>query len=123
MNDKQTSATGLNPETAEQGGQPVAAEGAFPAIKATGKAGAPSKYLPQVVDSLLAAIGDGLTLKQACTAAGISESALGDWRERHPELNPRLEQAREQARQKALAGIKAAGEGGGLARVGCLSDL
>jgi hypothetical protein len=62
------------------------------------RAGRPSKYLPEVVDDLLAAIGDGLTLKQACTAAGISESALAAYRERHPELNPRLEQAREQAR-------------------------
>jgi hypothetical protein len=76
------------------------------------KGGRPTLYTPEVVDRLLGALADGLTIKQACTASGISESTLSDWRERYPDLNPRLEQAREQSRQKALAGIKAAGVAG-----------
>jgi hypothetical protein len=76
------------------------------------KGGRPTLYTQEVVDRLLGALADGLTIKQACVASGISESTLSDWRERYPDLNPRLEQAREQARQKALAGIKAAGEAG-----------
>src|SRR6516225_6380666 len=57
-------------------------------------------------------MADGLNMKQACLAAGISEATLGRWREEHTELEPRLLEAREQARQKALAGIRAAGEAG-----------
>jgi hypothetical protein len=96
----------------EQNGQLIAVEGAVSTVKAVNKGGRPTKYRPETIDKLLATIGDGLTLKQACVASGISESALSDWRERYPELEPRLEQARETARQKALAGIKAAGEAG-----------
>jgi hypothetical protein len=87
--------------------------GAMPvsAISAA-KRGRPTKYEAETVDRLLAALAEGLTLKQSSTASGIGERTLRDWRERHPELEPRLEQAREQARRKALAGIKAAGEAG-----------
>ena len=76
------------------------------------RAGRPTKYQPNAVERLLAAMADGLNMKQACLAAGISEATLGRWREGHPELEPRLLEAREQARQRALAGIKAAGEAG-----------
>ena len=79
---------------------------------ASNKGGRPTKYGPETVDRLLAALADGLTQKQACIASGICENTLAAWREKHPELEPRLAQAREQARQKALAGIKAAGEAG-----------
>jgi hypothetical protein len=82
------------------------------AIVATNKAGRPTKYEPETVDRLLAALADGLTQKQACIASGICESTLATWREKHPELEARLTQARETARQKALAGIRAAGEAG-----------
>ena len=76
------------------------------------KAGRPTKYGPETVDRLLAALADGLTQKQACIASGICENTLASWREKHPELEARLAQAREIARRKALAGIKAAGEAG-----------
>jgi hypothetical protein len=78
----------------------------------TNKGGRPTLYAPEVVDRLLGALADGLTIKQACVVSGISESTLSDWRERYSDLETRLAPAREQARQKALAGIKAAGEGG-----------
>lgn len=77
-----------------------------------GKAGRPTKYEPKTVERLLATLSDGLTIKQACLAAGIGQSTLSDWLERHPELEAQLAEAREQARQKALAGVKAAGEAG-----------
>ncbi len=74
-------------------------------------AGRPTKYEPERVERLLTGLADGLTQKQACIASEIFENTLAAWREKHPELEERLTQAREQARQKALAGIRAAGEG------------
>jgi hypothetical protein len=62
-------------------------------------------YKPQTVKRLLKAVSEGLTLKQAAIASGISDSTLQSWRHKHPELVPMLEEAREQARQKALATI------------------
>jgi transposase-like protein len=76
------------------------------------KSGRPSKYDAETVDRLLNALGDGLNIKQSCRAAGIGETTLARWREKHPEIAPLLMKAREQARQKALAGIKSAGESG-----------
>jgi hypothetical protein len=76
------------------------------------KGGRPSKYTPETVEKLLAAIADGLTIRQSCLAAGIGEQTVRDWQERYPDLESRLAEAREQARQKALACIKAAGEAG-----------
>src|ERR1700716_1112602 len=75
------------------------------------KGGRPSKYTPEAEAQLLTGLADGLTQKQACIACGICESTLDLWRERYPELQEKLAGAREQARQKALAAIKAAGEG------------
>src|SRR5262245_46307205 len=77
-----------------------------------GKPGRPTKYEPETIGRLLAALADGLNIKQACLAARIGQSTLSDWLERHPELEAQLAEARETARQKALAGIRAAGEAG-----------
>jgi hypothetical protein len=74
------------------------------------KGGRPTKYEPETVDRLLAALADGLTQKQACAASGISESTLSGWRKCHPELEPRLAQAREAARQKGLKALQSAGD-------------
>ena len=74
--------------------------------------GRPTLYAPKVVDSLLGALADGLTIEQACAVSGIGVQTLSDWKERHSELGARLTEAREQARQKALAGIRTAGEKG-----------
>ena len=81
-------------------------------IVETKKAGRPSKFTPELVKRLMSAIADGLNIKQACTAVGIGETTLHDWREEYPELEKQLEEAREECRQKALAGIKAAGNDG-----------
>ena len=78
---------------------------------ASAKGGRPTKYEPEAVERLLSALADGLTQKQACIASGICENTLAAWREKHPELEEQLMQAREQSRRKALAGIRAAGEG------------
>lgn len=74
------------------------------------EAGRPTKYSPEVVERLCAAVGDGLSIKSACIVAGISVTTLGEWRQKHPELDTRLTEARELGRQKALKAIKAAGE-------------
>jgi hypothetical protein len=88
------------------------AEGSSPMAQGKDKGGRPTLYTPQTIDRLLAGLADGLNKEQACKAAGIGASTLSDWVERHPELEPQLQKARETARQKALANIKAAGDGG-----------
>jgi len=74
------------------------------------KPGRPCKYTPATVERLLSAVEAGLTLKQACIAAGIGETTLHEWRKEYPDLKPRLEAARERAREAALRAIRAAGE-------------
>lgn len=74
------------------------------------KVGRPSKYEPAIIEWLLSAIADGLNIKQACRASGISEATLSRWKVEHPELLPQLEQAREQCRRDTLARIKKAGQ-------------
>ncbi len=73
-------------------------------------AGRPSKFSTETVEQLTKALADGLTIKQGCLAAGISETTLGRWKAEHPDLVEQLTEAREQARRKALAVIKEAGE-------------
>jgi hypothetical protein len=68
----------------------------------------PTKYTAQTLDTLLAAIADGLTISQACKAARISRQCHDNWRDRFPEFAEALEQAREESRRKALAIIKQA---------------
>jgi hypothetical protein len=68
----------------------------------------PTKYTAQTLDTLLAAIADGLTISQACKAARISRQCHDNWRDRFPEFAEALEQAREGSRRKALAIIKQA---------------
>jgi hypothetical protein len=63
------------------------------------KPGRPCKYTPETVTRLLSAVEAGLTMKQSCKAAGISETTLYEWRGEYPELEPRLEAARERARR------------------------
>jgi hypothetical protein len=45
-------------------------------IATSNKGGRPTKYGPETVDRLLAALTDGLTQKQACIASGICENTL-----------------------------------------------
>ena len=73
------------------------------------KLGRPTKLTPATVNVLCACVGDGLTYKSACGAAGISTESLRNWREEYPELATKLEKARETARATALREIKAAG--------------
>jgi Transposase len=74
------------------------------------KAGRPSKYTNQTIQRILKALADGLTIKEACIASGISEQTLIAWRKKYPELEARLAEARQAVHQKALAGILTAGE-------------
>jgi hypothetical protein len=92
--------------------QSKTAEEPVSVVAVPNKGGRPSKYTPETVEKLLAAIADGLTIRQSCLAAGIGEQTLRDWQERYPDFEPRLAEAREQARKQALANIKAAGDSG-----------
>ena len=72
-------------------------------------AGRPSKFTEETVNILVEAVVAGLTNRAACSAAGISEQSLSDWRENKPGFSERLEGAREASRSRALLAIKEAG--------------
>jgi hypothetical protein len=76
------------------------------------KMGRPSKLTAEVVDKLLKALADGLTLEQAATSVGIHRDTLRRWREENPSLNEQLEQAREECRRKMLGVIRSAADSG-----------
>ena len=76
------------------------------------KMGRPSKLTAEVVDKLLKALADGLTLEQAATSVGVHRDTLRRWREENPRLNEQLEQAREECRRKMFGVIKSAAECG-----------
>ena len=76
------------------------------------KMGRPSKLTDEVVDKLLRALADGLTLEQAATSVGVHRDTLRRWREENPSLNEQLEQAREECRRKMFGVIKSAAECG-----------
>ena len=71
-----------------------------------------SKFTPGTVDTILEAIGDGLTIGQACAAVGITYSCMQKWKEKFPAFAEALEKAREQSRRRMLGLIKAAAERG-----------
>ena len=71
-----------------------------------------SKFTPGTVDTILEAIGEGLTIGQACAAVGITYSCMQKWKEKFPAFAEALEKAREQSRQRMLGIIKAAAERG-----------
>ena len=71
--------------------------------------GKKTKYSKAVVDRICRYIESGLNNKQACQAAGISETSLLVWRKSHPGFADKIEAAREIMRSKVLAKIKAAG--------------
>ena len=54
-------------------------------IIATVKRGRPSKYTPESVNDLLAALANGLTQKQACKLIRICENTLAAWRRGYTE--------------------------------------
>src|SRR6266436_6194775 len=68
-----------------------------------------TKHSKAVVDKICLFISSGLNNKQACQAAGISETSLIVWRRQHPDFALKVEAAREIMRSKILAKIKAAG--------------
>jgi hypothetical protein len=76
--------------------------------KQTKRAGRPTKYSPQVVERLCAALEDGLPQRSACVAAGIAVSTFAEWRSRDSTIGERIEEARERARRQAMRIIKSA---------------
>ena len=69
-----------------------------------------TKYSKAIVRKICRYIQDGLNNKQACQAAGVSETSLLVWRKVYPEFAEKVEQAREVMRAKVLAKIKEAGK-------------
>jgi hypothetical protein len=71
--------------------------------------GTKTKYSEAIVDKICGYISSGLNNKQACAAAGISETSLLKYRKQHPGFDEKISAAREIMRSKVLAKIKAAG--------------
>lgn len=57
-------------------------------------AGAPTKYSPEIVQKLIAAIQRDFTVEEACHYAGISTSTYYNWLENYPELLDKIDYAK-----------------------------
>jgi hypothetical protein len=108
MNDE-TDNEELTPEQIEQALSPGALK-AF--IRRSNPGGRHPALTQKTLRRLLNALADGLTQRQACVAAGISEASLYKYKSSFPDIDALIETAREKSRQKALSVIKKAGEAG-----------
>ncbi len=78
-----------------------------------GCAGRPSKYTPENVAAICAAVTDGLPLNHAAALGGITYETLLQWRKERPEFSLLLEQAKAQgikARMKVIIDAIAKGD-------------
>lgn len=60
----------------------------------------PSKYSPELKDQLVGYIADGLTVRDACYGAGISEDTFWRWNREKLDFAEVIRQATETAKQK-----------------------
>ncbi|MBR2998430.1 transposase [Candidatus Saccharibacteria bacterium] len=57
------------------------------------KNGRPTKYTEELGDKIARHILEGLTIKDACYGAGISDDTFRRWREKYPEFNKKVVEA------------------------------
>jgi len=74
--------------------------------------GRKTKYVPDVIDPLLACIEAGMTDGDACAIAGISEATFYHWQNTKPEFSDRVTRARPSGWMRNLDIIRKAGEEG-----------
>ena len=60
--------------------------------KTNGRAGRPTKFTPDVVEAILKGIAEGLTYRDSCVMAGISEDSFARWRQDNAEFAEQVEQ-------------------------------
>ena len=73
-------------------------------------AGRPTKYSPETLKTIIAAIEQGAPLRHAAAYAGISEDTLARWREKHADFADAIKAAEARAVIGRLARIRRAEE-------------
>lgn len=76
------------------------------------RGGRPSKYLPDTVAAIIAAVEGGATYRHAAASVGVSERTLHDWQVRHPQFSQALKTAEASACMAAIGTIRRAAEAG-----------
>ena len=70
------------------------------------KIGRPSKYTPEVVETIINSIRKGATHGLACQAAGIGEQTFYGWMKDFPEFSDRVKAVESEAAERWLAYIE-----------------
>ena len=76
------------------------------------RGGRPSKYRPDTVAAIIAAVEGGATYRHAAASVGVSERTLHDWQVRHPQFSQALKTAEAMACMAAIGTIRRAAEAG-----------
>ena len=76
------------------------------------RGGRPSKYRPDTVAAIIAAVETGATYRHAAASVGVSERTLHDWQVRHPQFSQALKTAEAMACMAAIGTIRRAAEAG-----------
>ena len=76
------------------------------------RGGRPSKYRPDTVRAIIAAVEGGATYRHAAASVGVSERTLHDWQVRHPQFSQALKTAEASACIAAIGTIRRAAEAG-----------
>ena len=76
------------------------------------RGGRPSKYRPDTVAAIIAAVEGGATYRHAAASVGVSERTLHDWQVRHPQFSQALKTAEASACIAAIGTIRRAAEAG-----------
>ena len=76
------------------------------------RGGRPSKYRPDTVAAIIAAVEGGATYRHAAASVGVSERTLHDWQVRHPHFSQALKTAEAMACMAAIGTIRRAAEAG-----------
>ena len=76
------------------------------------RGGRPSKYRPDTVAAIIAAVEGGATYRHAAASVGVSERTLHDWQVRHPHFSQALKTAEASACMAAIGTIRRAAEAG-----------
>ena len=72
-------------------------------------AGRPTKYTPEAVKIITDAIKEGLSFRDSCAMAGISEDTFADWRKDKADFSEAVEKAVAEFKKQNLIAIRAAG--------------
>jgi hypothetical protein len=74
--------------------------------------GRPTKYNQEIVDAITDALRKGMTRKDSCSVADISEETFAQWRRKYPEFLNAIEKAEGKAAFHAVDVIRSAMDSG-----------